>query len=113
MKNQLLDLETEFNLRRLAPKIGNFTPFDARLLLCELKNQSTGANQRMGLDDKPYYMISLADMIPNLNESMTPKRVGALCRALCLEMRRKTPGYAVAWNEEQLDILNARFKAYE
>ncbi len=109
----LLDLETEFELRRLAPKVGECTPRDARELIITLKMFSTNEYARIGMDDRPYYQAFLQDLMPELPDSLTPKRAGALCRALCLNMRRLGPGFVVAWNDKQVDILERYFRVDE
>jgi len=104
----LLDLETEYNLRKLAPRIGNYTPYDARQLLQALEIHSTEDNRRIGMDDELYYIAFLSDVMDYLDD-MTPKKAGALCRALCLVTKRQSAGYCVAWNEKQLEILKENF----
>jgi len=106
----LLDLETEFELRRLAPKVGEYTPHDARDLIVTLKAYSLHNPQKIGLDEQPYYQAFLQELMLGLPENLTPKRAGALCRALCLTMHRQGPGFVVAWNEKQLEILEKYFQ---
>lgn len=105
----LLDLETEYNLRKLAPKIGTHTPDDARHLLWALDMNTTDDNQRIGMDDEPYYIAFLSDLLNTMDIEMTPKKAGALCRTLCLVTKRQSAGYCVAWNEKQLEILKETF----
>jgi hypothetical protein len=111
MIHPLIDLEMEYSLRRLAPRIGEYSPNDARQLLITLEQHSAAENQFTGLDDRPYYLAFLADLMPDLPADLTPKRAGALCRMLCLTMQRRGPGFVVAWNNEQLEILKNYFKA--
>jgi len=106
----LLDLETEFELRRLAPKVGEYTPHDARDLIITLRMFSTNSNARIGLDDLQYYRAFLQDLMEDLPDNLTPKRAGAVCRALCLTIHRQGPGFVVAWNEKQLEILEKYFQ---
>ena len=67
-------------------------------------------NQALGMDERPYYQVLLADLKPDLPEALTPKRVGSLCRAMGLTLRRRSNGYLVTWNDAQLKILREYFR---
>jgi hypothetical protein len=106
----LIDLETEFALRRAAPRIAVNSPFEAKSIVEALIAHSLPERMHIGLDEEPYYLVLLADIQDDLPESLTPKRAGSLCRVLGLVLRRQKEGFAVAWSQTQLEILSGYFK---
>lgn len=106
----LFDLSTLARVADAAPKPTDTPPAMARLVLGALEAQTRVENRRMGMDDRPYYEVWLADLMGALPEGMTAKRAGLLCRAMGLVLTRYTKGFRVAWNEAQLGILRQALK---
>jgi len=105
MCDQLLDLYTLAKLKEAAPRPTDTPPNEARMVLKVLSKHTINENKKIGMDDQPYYDMYLVDMYPPLPKALSHKRVGSLCRAMGLMMRRRSTGYLVAWSGEQLKIL--------
>ena len=105
MCNQLLDLYTLAKLKEAAPRPTDTPPNEARMVIKVLGKHTSNKNKKIGMDDQPYFEMYLVDMYPPLPKALSHKRVGSLCRAMGLVMRRRNTGYLVAWSKDQLSIL--------
>ena len=108
--NDLIDLETLIAVKRAAPQVTETPPREARMIITGLQALETEniAEQRIGMDDKPYFEAWLAEIQVYLPEALTPKRAGLICRAMGLTLYRRNQGMRIAWTPKQLEILRKR-----
>ena len=110
--SKLLDTETFAQVVTAAPELAEPPVTEARMVLQALRMLSMEGNANLGMDGKPYWICALADL-PGLPEAIIGKRRWRLCREMGLVMHRRGPGYYVAWNGEQLDLLWRYFRLDE
>lgn len=113
--NELIDLETLVEIKKVAPQVTETPPEEARLILAvletcfnEMAEQHIGiAERHIGMDDRPYFEAWLSDIQEYLPKALTPKRTGLLCRAMGLTLYRQNKGMRIAWTQPQIVILRS------
>lgn len=109
IRNELVEPETFYEVRRAAPQVCVFSVRAALRVIDALVQLSTPENERTGWDFEPYYEAPQKHLLPFLPEYTSSSQLGAILRALGLGSIRRGEGYCVFWNQAQLQILQRRF----
>lgn len=113
MKDQLIDIDTLYQLKKAAPEV-TVVPFDlACWVVRSLDVLSKTLPAHVDQHGVTYWKTTIKDVTEKVTQvsGITPSQVGRSLRRFGLEEWREMDGYHVAWSQTQLEILKKFFKA--
>ena len=109
MCREILDPTILAKVRAAGPQVTDTPMAEVAKVMKALRNAEEITMEMMaGMDGRKYYQAFISDLGDEC-PFMTTKRIGGICRGLGLDMRRLNRGYRVAWNTEQMAILEDHF----